>query len=71
MYHCKNCGASGAKTLITGGIDLGKYCFKCASKIDKSVHCDDGCSPRYSDDMHTRELYHRLTSAPNSPWRGY
>lgn len=71
MSHCKNCGSSGAKSLITGGINLGKFCFKCASKIDKSVTNDVDVSPQYSDDMYTRELYHKLTHAPNSPWRGY
>lgn len=71
MSHCKNCGSSGAKNLITGGINLGEFCFKCASKIDKSVTNYADVNPQYSDDMHTRELYHKLTSAPNSPWRGY
>ena len=71
MSDCVKCGDSGAKVLFTGGKNLGCFCFKCASSIDKSVSDGADSYPQYSDNMYTRELYHRLTRAPNTPWKGY
>ena len=72
MATCIKCGSEGAKSLVSNGNDYGKLCFRCAQRIDDSVRRDNsGCDPRYSDDMETRRMYHALTSAPNSPWRGY
>lgn len=71
MSTCVKCGCGGAKTLLSGGRNWGLLCWSCAIRIDVSVTDPDGHDPRYSDDMFTREMYHRLTSAPNSKWKGY
>lgn len=71
MEKCIKCGSDGAKTLFSAGKNCGELCFRCARCIDASVGDQDHSNPRYSDSMYTRELYHRLMSAPNTKWRGY
>ena len=71
MATCIKCGSEGAKSLVSKGKDYGKLCFRCASRIDDSISRSEDVYPQYSDDFETRRLYHNLTSAPNTPWRGY
>ena len=69
MAICDSCGAYGAKTLFDEGRHKGYFCYSCAEKV--SISHGGGCSPRYSDNMEVRRLYHDLMSAPNAKWRGW